>query len=151
MSRNPLRCLPAVVGALLSVLVPAVLIPAAPALAGTCPNEALRTGPSAHLPDCRAYEQVTPVDKEGGEFEGALAGMSPDGTPDVMLESFTAIDGIKNDFGIEGADYTTERTESGWVTTPLAGSAGEYRAANAPGHVRPVLDWSLDGRATAWL
>jgi hypothetical protein len=28
-----------------------------------CPNEASRQGPSAALPECRVYEQVTPVDK----------------------------------------------------------------------------------------
>jgi hypothetical protein len=37
----------------------------APVETPTCPNEAERTGPSSNLPDCRAYEQLTPVNKEG--------------------------------------------------------------------------------------
>ena len=35
-----------------------------------CPNQAFRADlPSAHLPDCRAYEMVTPLDKGGGGIE----------------------------------------------------------------------------------
>jgi hypothetical protein len=35
----------------------------------SCPaNEAFRIGPAALLPDCRAYEMVSPVDKAGGDI-----------------------------------------------------------------------------------
>jgi hypothetical protein len=33
----------------------------------SCGNERFRTGLSGHLPDCRAYEQISPVDKEGAQ------------------------------------------------------------------------------------
>jgi hypothetical protein len=35
-----------------------------------CPNAAFRTGLSATLPDCRAYEMVSPLDKNGGDVVG---------------------------------------------------------------------------------
>ncbi len=40
--------------------------------AQACSNEAFRSGPSGHLPDCRAYEMVTPPEKEGYEPDDVL-------------------------------------------------------------------------------
>lgn len=39
-----------------------------PTLPGVaCPNDEFRVGPGSRLPNCRAYEMVSPVDKEGGD------------------------------------------------------------------------------------
>jgi DNA-binding beta-propeller fold protein YncE len=39
-----------------------------PALDAACSNQAFRAGASAFLPDCRAYEMVSPIDKNGGNI-----------------------------------------------------------------------------------
>jgi hypothetical protein len=56
------------------------LVPGAPD-AG-CPNQAFREFAGATLPDCRGYEQASPIDKGGLNIEGfqPLLAVSPDGS-----------------------------------------------------------------------
>jgi DNA-binding beta-propeller fold protein YncE len=83
----------------------------------SCPNEALRTGLSAALPECRAYEMVTPVQKNGALI-GALT-FGP--VPDVSAAGDGLILGADQCFG-EVAACTAERVNSG---TPYRFSRGE--------------------------
>jgi hypothetical protein len=85
-----------------------------------CSNDAFRAGqPSAQLPDCRAYEQASPVDKNGGDVTGTVitARASVDGER-VSFVSATPIPG-----GEGAANYApmflASRGPSGWSTQGL--------------------------------
>ncbi len=100
-----------------------------------CPNEALRTGPSAKLPDCRAYEQITPTEKGGAQdifHYGAALNQPPNIGVDgnhVRLESPGVQWGANP--GPKQSNYFFTRAESGWQMTspsPLGQAGPDYYA-----------------------
>jgi hypothetical protein len=90
---------------------------------GSCPNEAFRIGPSAALPDCRAYEMVSPPDKNGGAVDGGFH-FGEVVTPEQAAADGEAITyGSTSAFNESGAtsalvasQYVSRRSASGWVT-----------------------------------
>ncbi len=70
---------------------------------GACVNESLRTGPSATLPDCRAYELVTPPDADGRQFRD----LEFIGSKDVFPTELATRDGESFLFGTRGSSLLT--------------------------------------------
>jgi hypothetical protein len=91
---------------------------ATPSGAG-CPNAELRTNFSSSLPDCRAYEQVSPLDKNDSDVKdsfhgGVLQQASVDGER-VFYEAFGAFPGASETIGVR-TQYLASRGASGWST-----------------------------------
>jgi hypothetical protein len=88
-----------------------------------CPNEALRSElSSGGLPDCRAYEMVSPAYKEGYPVLSPVAGGSYSANGDEgIVYSSGDLAGAEGD-GEEGAEavlYSVTRTSVGWQLSPL--------------------------------
>ena len=91
-----------------------------PTRAATCSNEGFRAGrPSAALPDCRAYEQVSPADKNGhvAVNQGYPSQATPDGDGLGYL-SFGVFAGAASGSFPNG--YVSRRSEAGWGTTSVS-------------------------------
>jgi DNA-binding beta-propeller fold protein YncE len=79
----------------------------------SCPNEAFRGGFSASLPDCRAYELVTPAVKSSVEFDRGLsahAGIPAAGGDALTLETHEPFPGAPSG----GIFYIATRGAGGW-------------------------------------
>jgi Fibronectin type III domain len=108
----------------------------------SCPNAALRTGPSANLPDCRAYEPVTPADKGTSSQDLAFGGNTgvsgfalPSSDGNRIAVQATAVMFGPNPMST-GSFSVFSRTSSGWGITSVnpPGSAGDiYDTADAGG------------------
>jgi hypothetical protein len=126
--------------ALTAVALAAPLTSSALAASEACPNAAYRTGFASRLPDCRAYEMVTPPYKEG--FAAFIDAGSLDSS--VLLgESAGVFSGMQNDLGL-GGHYTFSRGPSGWVPAALEPPARLYPTSK-------FAAMSADGATTLWI
>jgi hypothetical protein len=98
---------------------------AAPLRAQACANAQYRAGPGEHLPDCRAYEQVSPPEKNGANayVAGYPAQASAQGGAIAYLNY--GLPGAPN--GAQLPAYLSVRGSGGWETQVLSPATPDVR------------------------
>jgi WD40-like Beta Propeller Repeat len=87
-------------------------------VSSSCPNEQLRSeNNSTQLPDCRAYEMVSPLEKggHGVSFAGARAAVSGEAITYLSVGAFAEPKGIQ-----QVDRYLSRRSGSGWSTSNIS-------------------------------
>ena len=107
---------------------------AAASAPGLCDNDEFRTGASAKLPDCRAYEQASPVDKNGQEVHGYSSRMAASDDGKSVL--YFALNGQAAGGGPQGFPYY------------IASRGGNDWSAQS---VLPPLSYGNTGGPRGWL
>jgi DNA-binding beta-propeller fold protein YncE len=91
-----------------------------------CPNSVFRKGVNAHLPNCRAYEMVSPVNKNGSSIEvmGTITGFlarldqsAADGQTMTYSAARAFADPVSSPYS---SQYLARRTSGGWVTESIS-------------------------------
>jgi hypothetical protein len=83
--------------------------------ATTCPNEEVRVGPSAALPDCRAYELVNPPGTDWSDIVRVWPG-SDDGT---HISYLTLVPPEIANSAVVASSFLSSRTDAGWTTKDI--------------------------------
>jgi hypothetical protein len=119
----------------------------------SCPNVAFRTGHAATLPDCRAYEQVTPTNKNGNEpavGDNTWSQASDNGN----AVTFRVYGGIPGGVGAEDFPaYMARRGDDSWSTAGLFPPPSYGQNSRVMGWSRDmatIYEWSFDLQATSF-
>ncbi|MGN6588617.1 MAG: hypothetical protein ACTHKT_14285, partial [Solirubrobacterales bacterium] len=124
-------------GSLTAMLALAFWLSSTSAAAAICPNDAFRTGPSAGLPDCRAYELVSPPNTDGRLLWGlssfgeeALFNLFPTelASPSGNSVAYVAYDGPLLSLPEPNGNYDlyeAAREPEGWATNRRISPSGE--------------------------
>jgi hypothetical protein len=115
-----------------------------PAASAACPNDQFRNGPSAHLPDCRAYELVTPPKLNGlmlsgtggGSQDNIFTSPSTDASGNTFLFAMFAAGIPGTGSGGYGNLYAASRNESGWTISRRTPSPDQSLAPEPGGYSR---------------
>jgi hypothetical protein len=113
----------------------------------SCPNRDLRSGLSSGLPDCRAYELVTPADSNARAPSGSLAvfptrQVSPAGDKTPWIVEGGSLPGEDGTGSMGGDPYLSTRGVDGWSTAYI-GPSGTFSTAVFPGGYSPDIGYSF--------
>ncbi|NLT05756.1 MAG: hypothetical protein GXY03_05525 [Solirubrobacterales bacterium] len=132
------RCTARLLAAAAAIGATAFTAAAPAAAADDCANADYRVGPSAKLPDCRAYEMVTPADKGGYGLQqlrttGSTSYLSVGGEQATFGLVTPFADPISGNLGI----FVSRRTPGGWTTRNITPEFCDPDPSGLGGYMTP--------------